>query len=126
MPQVGTLLALKELFNRRRTVTVGPVVLTPADIGTTILCNVAGGTTVTLPRIAGVAASGISALGAGASIAIVVVQGPVSVAVPAGSPDTRNIGQAFPVALADPNDWGIFVSDGGAVSPSDWLVILGL
>lgn len=125
MPALGTLLALKELFKARRTVTTGPVVLTPADIGKTILVNVAGGTTVTLPRISGDGTNGVSAIGAGAAICIIAVQAVVAVAVPAGSPDTFNVGQAFPHNITTQNDWRIFVSDGGPTSPADWIMLAG-
>lgn len=125
MPLLGTLLALKELFKARRTVTVGPVVLTPADIGRTILVNVGGGTTVTLPRIPGDGQTGTSALGEGAAICIVAIAPAVTINVPAPVPDTFNVGQAFPVVLADPNAWCIFASDGGAARPADWLRLCG-
>ncbi len=121
MPALGTLLALKELFKSRRTVTVGPVVLTPADIGRTILVAVPGGTTVTLPRISGDGITGTSALGAGAAICIVAILPVVTVTSPAPTPDTFNVGQAFPDLLGGANDWCIYASDGGATRPSDWI-----
>lgn len=123
MPQLGTLLALKELFKARRTVTSGPVVLTPADIGYTILVAVPGGAAVTLPRISGDGTNGVSALGEGAAICIVAVIAPVAITVPAVLPDTFNVGQAFPHLLGNPNDWCIFASDGGDTSPADWLAL---
>ena len=124
MPALGTLLALKELFKSRRTVTgPGPVILTPADIGRTILVAVPGGTTVTLPRISGDEITGTSALGEGAAICIIAIipLAPVSITSPAPTPDTFNGGQPFPDVLVGVNDWCIYASDGGATRPSDWI-----
>lgn len=126
MPALGTLLALKELFKARRTVTgVGPHQLTPADIGRSILVNEPGGTTVRLPRISGDGNLGVSALGEGAAICVVAVQAPVAIevlpAVPSG--DTFNVGQAFPFLLVNANDWCIFASDGSPTRPGDWLAL---
>lgn len=123
MPLFGTLLALKELFKARRTITVDTA-LTPADIGRTILVN-AGGVTVTLPRISGDGVTGTSALGEGAAICIVAVAGTLTIVVPQPVPDTFNVGDAFPVVLGDANAWCIFASDGGALRPADWLRLCG-
>lgn len=139
MPQSGTLAALKELFKARRTVT-GDTVLTPADIGRTILVNTPGPgpTTITMPVIPGIPPSavgvndGVSALGEGAAICVVQaglgpvnVVFPVPVRPPAAAADTFNVGQAGPVALAAQNQWSILVSDGSPTNPGDWLVIRG-
>lgn len=137
MPQTGTLAALKELFKARRTVT-GDTVLTPADIGRTILVAAAAPTTITMPVIPGVppttptANDGTSALGNGAAICIlqanangVTIQFPAP-ALPVGAvADVKNGGQAGPVTLAGINEWAIFVSDGAPTNPGEWLVLEG-
>ena len=148
MPQQGTLLALKELFKARRTVTgAGPFVLTPADIGRTILVvgdGSPGPFSVVMPVIPGIPPSaagvndGISRLGNGAAFCIVNVTAPpaivdISFPVPirpanppaAAVADTFNNGQAGPVALGGPNSWAILVSDGSTANPGDYLVIQG-
>lgn len=141
MPQTGTLAALKELFKVRRTVT-GATILTPADIGRTIMVNNTGApqVVITLPVIPGIPPSaagvndGVAALGEGAAICVIQCAagaGGVRVAFPvpvrpAGAvADTRNVGQAGPVDLTGINQWAIFVSDGTPTNPGDWMVIQG-
>ncbi len=126
MPQLGTLLALKELFKARRTVTgPGPHQLTPADIGFTILVDSGPLATVRLPRIPGDGNTNTSALGEGAAICVISVNGAVSVETLTPDPDTFNLGQAFPISLADNGNWCIFASDGGDNRPADWLALCG-
>ncbi len=124
MPVLGTLLALKELFKSRRTVTgPGPHQLTPADIGRTILVSNPGPAVVRLPRIPGDTASGTSALGEGAAICIISVDGSVDIETLAPDPDTFNAGQAFLIPLVENGAWCIFASDGGPTRPADWVAL---
>jgi hypothetical protein len=141
VPQTGTLAALKELFKVRRTVTASTI-LTPADIGRTIMVNNTGAPAIviTLPVIPGIPPSaagvndGVAALGEGAAICIVQCAAgaggvsivlPVPVRPPAAAADTFNVAQAGPVALGGINQWAIFVSDGSPTNPGDWMVIRG-
>lgn len=125
MAQTGTLAALKELFSARRTVDADTV-LTPADIGRTILVDATAGVTITLPAITGDAGAGINGIGNNGQIAIVVaVAGALVITSPGGTPDTFNDGQAFDITtLITQNSFGIFVSNGAAVAPGDWLALL--
>ncbi len=147
MPQTGTLAALKELFKSRRTATgPGPFIVTPADIGRTILVVGEAGPgpfTVIMPVIPGVPPSalgvndGIGRLGNGAAFCIINASAAGSVPItfpvpirPANPPDpavadTFNAGQAGPVTLGTQNNWAILVSDGSTTNPGDWLVIQG-
>ena len=143
MPKQGTLLALKELFKARRTVTgAGPFNLTPADIGRTILVNNVGPGpfVVNMPVIPGIPPSapnvndGVSAIGEGGAIAIVFagagpgqidITFPTPIRPPGAADDTFNNGQAGPVSLTSQNDWAILVSDGSGTNPGDWLVLTG-
>lgn len=127
MAQTGTLAALKELFSARRTVTVDTI-LTPADIGRTILVDTsAGAVTITLPAITGDGSAGINGIGSNGQICIVLAEASngLTIASPGATPDTYNGGQAFPpAAFTTLNSFAIFVSDGAATAPGDWLALL--
>lgn len=128
MANLGTLLASKDLLSKRRTVTgAGPHVLTPGDIGSIIYVDHTGASSVTMPRISGDTTTSVHGIGAGGSICIIAVtSNDVTVNTPAGTPDTFNAGQAFPLPLlTNDGDWVILTSDGSAARPGDWAMLFG-
>lgn len=128
MPAPGTLAALKDLFSASRIVTADEQ-LTPADIGRLILVDTTGGdVALTLPVLNGDAGANANALGAGAAMAFVRIDGGANdftIISPIG--DTYNGGQAFPVgpaSLAAQNTWLIAVAPGPP--GTDWSLLAAL